>query len=76
MKRRCVLERRRRTFSPTWEREDIWHVLRGAHDADWAGIACSDSDGIVMPGPFETRKPTCPDCLALLVRRLPPKGAA
>lgn len=56
----------------TWEcvaerdgAEEIWHVA-GPGDADWRSIRCSDSEGILAPGPAVTRPPTCQACLALI----------
>jgi hypothetical protein len=46
---------------------EVWHIHRWRdqnNSEDFAVIACDDGTGIVMPGRFETREPTCPDCLA------------
>lgn len=47
-------------------RDEIWHLVCGRPDANFARIMCSRDEGIVAPGHVESREPTCPACLALV----------
>ncbi len=57
-KRRCVYERGAK----------VWHIT-GPANASMAALACAPGDMIVFPSTFQTRVPTCPDCLAMAARK-------
>ena len=51
----------------------VWHIeTERDDDGMWAGIACSETDVIVLPGASMNRKPTCPDCRATLKAKVKP----
>ncbi|MGW5123285.1 hypothetical protein ACWEQ7_04320 [Streptomyces sp. NPDC004069] len=68
---RATAERVRGTDGQT---ETVWHKARGRCDGqcDFHAIACSDTEGIVLPGPNRDMplnldvpgERWCPDCLA------------
>lgn len=47
---------------------EIWHLMKEEYvpESDFHPIACSEKEGINLPGHPEHREPTCPDCVALL----------
>lgn len=46
---------------------EVWHIVDGEADADFAPILCGrqTGEGITLPGYPETREPDCPECITL-----------
>lgn len=75
--RRCIEERGQLivtegggTNVATIRGPSIWHIVGdGERTDDFCPILCSADEGITFPGNGETRRPTCPECIAVAKAR-------
>jgi hypothetical protein len=47
----------------------VWHAAVGKGDEDFMPIACSDTEGINLPGYTEIREITCMACIVAAKRK-------
>ncbi len=76
---KCIAERKRWRLDGTLVKPTpIVHLVHGTrpHEpGDFMPIACSDEDGITLPGHTFDGTPTCPDCIIIAERRTKRRAA-